>query len=208
MFLLVSLILPVLACICQTGSPAWVPDTTGGIPGKSGALSSGRVHTNLTIGSSFSSWSGYGSMLTTYVSPSFSYRVSPKITLRAGITISNNALFGYRPWYGAESLNTYDANFSKALVYLEGTYLVTNRLTISGLAYKEFTIDDNSRFTNPFTRNNPQGIYMNADYRISDGFHFQAGFGYSKGYSPFPVSTGFAPAGFPGSSFDRYPLTW
>jgi len=90
-----------------------------------------------------------------------------------------------------EATPAYDANFTNALVYLRGTYLVTDRLTLSGMAYKEFTISDQSDFLNPYTRNNPQGIYLNADYRITDGVHIQAGFGYSRGYSPYSVYPGY-----------------
>ena len=165
-----------------------------------------RMQTNVMIGTQFSTSSWYGSGLTTFISPSISYLVSPRFSVRGGVTISNTALFNYRPWFSTEGSSTFDANFTKAVLYLEGSYRVTDKLTISGAGFKEFTISDNSSFYNPYSKNEPYGIYLNADYKIAEGVHIQAGFGYTRGYSPYMGSPMYDPSPFGGGSFNSSPF--
>ncbi|MBE0649105.1 MAG: hypothetical protein IH596_15140 [Bacteroidales bacterium] len=166
----------------------------------------GRMQTNVIVGTQFSTSSWFGSGLTTFISPSVSYRVTPKFSVRGGLTISNTALFGYKPWFTAEGSPTYDANFTKAVLYLEGSYRVTDRLTISGAGFKEFTITDNSNFYNPYSKNEPYGIYLNADYKIAEGAHIQLGFGYTRGYSNYMGSPMYDPSPFSRGSFSHSPF--
>jgi len=163
-----------------------------------------RMQTNVMVGTQFSSSSRYGSGLTTFVSPSISYRVSPRFSVRGGLTLSNTTLLNYRPWFVTEASSSFDANFSKAVIYLEGNYQVTDKLIISGAGFKEFTITDNSNFFNPYSKNEPYGIYLNADYKIAEGVHIQAGFGYTRGYSPYMGSPMYDPSSFSGGSFHPF----
>ncbi|TSA27752.1 MAG: hypothetical protein D4R67_05560 [Bacteroidetes bacterium] len=184
------------------------------------SLPSKRMQTYVTIGTQFSNSAWLGSGLTTFIAPSVSYQVSPRFSIKGGLTLSNTTLFNYRPWYSLESGQTSDVNFTRALVYLEGSYRINDRLTLSGAGFKEFTVQDNSTFYNPCTRNSPQGIYLNADYRIADGVHIQAGFTYTRGYnpyynSPFPNPSPFYgpsplydPSPFSGGAFHSSPFNW
>jgi long-subunit fatty acid transport protein len=162
-------------------------------------LNTKKLQTNFTIGSSFTTTSGYGSGLTNFISPTLSYRVNPRLSFRAGITISNTFLFDYQPWFSNETFTPYDANFTQALVFVEGSYLVTPKLRLTGGAFKLFTIDDNSPSFNPYTTNEPYGFYLNADYEIKEGMHFQAGFSYTKGINPYRYSPLYDPSPFQGS---------
>ena len=91
-----------------------------------------RMQTHVTIGTQFTNSSWYGSGLSTFISPSISYRVSPRFTLGGGVSISNTTLFNYRPWYEVGPSQTYDANFTRALIYLEGSYRVPTGLRSRG----------------------------------------------------------------------------
>jgi len=189
-----------------------LPPSAGPDSGITLPIPAKRLQTNVTIGTQFSTSSWFGSGLTTYIAPTLTYRVSPRFSVRGGLAIANTSLFDYRPWFSTEGSSTYDANFTRAILYLEGSYRVTDKLTISGAGFKEFTITDNSRFYNPYTQNEPYGIYLNADYRISDNVHIQAGFGYTKGYSPFmgtpytPIGTPFTGGAFYSSPFQPDPF--
>lgn len=165
-----------------------------------------RLQTHVMIGTQFSSSSWFGSGLTTMISPSLSYRVSPRFSVSGGLTVSNTTMFNYRPWFAAEGSPTYDANFTKAILYLEGSYRITERLTISGAGFKEFTVTDNSNFYNPYSQSEPYGLYLNADYRISDRAHIQIGIGYTKGYSPYLGSPMYDPSPFSGRSMFSSPF--
>jgi len=165
-----------------------------------------RLQTYIGIGTEFTTSSGFGSGFSTYISPSLSYRVSPRFSVRTGVTISNTTLFNYRPWYWSEPSQQLDANFTKAMIWVQGSYMVTDRLTISGAGFKEFTLSDNSTYYNPYTDNNPYGIYLNASYKINDRMYIQAGFGYTKDYMPYMGSPMYDPSPFSRGSFHHQPF--
>jgi len=160
-----------------------------------GTSSGHQLKSAISLGTDIFS-SGFGSGFTTYISPAFSYRVNARLSFRAGVTLSNTALFNYRPWFVPEPYQSVNANFSKALLFVEGSYLVSERLTLTGGVFKEFTLDSQSPVILPYTSNNPEGFYLNADYRITNGVHIQAGFGYTKGYVPFYGSPLYDPSPF------------
>ena len=165
-----------------------------------------RFQTNWTIGTSFTTTSGYGSGFSTYISPSVSYRISPRFTIRGGVTLSNTTLFNYRPWYSMEATQPFDANFTNAMVWVEGSYMVTDKLMISGAGFKQFTLTDNSPAYNPYTNNNPYGVYLNATYKINDRMFIQAGFGYTRNQQPYTGSSLFNPSPFSRGAFHQMPF--
>ena len=165
-----------------------------------------RFQTNWTIGTSFTTSSGFGSGFSTYISPTLSYRVSPRFTVRGGVSLSNTTLFNYRPWYSIEPSQQFNANFTKAVLWVQGSYMVTDRLMISGAGFKEFTLTDDSPAYNPFTINNPYGVYLNATYKINDRMFIQAGFGYTRDQMPYRGSPMYDPSPFSRGSFHQMPF--
>lgn len=203
---IVLLIVATLFTKAQDQAVDTLPASAGPGSETGSILAPKRLQTNVMIGTQFSTSSWFGSGLTTYIAPSLSYRISPRFSVRGGLVISNTSLFDYRPWFSAEGSPSYNANFTQAIIYLEGSYRVTDKLTISGAGFKQFTVTDNSNFYNPYSRNEPYGIYLNADYKIAEGVHIQAGFGYSKGYSPYMGSPLYNPSPFSGGSFYSSPF--
>ena len=165
-----------------------------------------RFQTNWTIGTNFTTTSGFGSGFSTYISPTLSYRAGPRFTVRGGVTLSNTTLFNYRPWYNMEASEPFDANFTKAMIWVEGSYMVTDRLMISGAGFKEFTLTDNSPYYNPYTDHNPYGFYLNASYKINDRMFIQAGFGYTRDQMPYFGSPMYDPSPFSRGSFHHQPF--
>ncbi len=148
----------------------------------------GKWDYSLSVGSQFTSTSGYGSGLSSYVSPSVSYNVSKRFRLGGGITYINTNLFDVRSWYASEKTPGISGNFSTGIVYVNGTYLAGDRLTISGSAFKAFPISDTPLPYNPYnpiSGNGAHGMNLNVDYKIGENFHIQAGFGYSSGVNPY-----------------------
>ena len=139
----------------------------------------------LQMGTMFTSSNGYGSGLSTYISPELGYSVSSRFRITAGISVISTSLFGIVPYYSWNNETKVDGNFVTAMVYLNGRYKLTERLSLNGAAYKQFNLFSDPAVTPYSSQNNIQGFNMAVDYKAAENFHIQAGFGYSKGYSPF-----------------------
>jgi hypothetical protein len=152
----------------------------------------------LNLGTSFTTTSGYGSAITTFVSPHLSYSFNPRFRMTAGITLMNTQLIGAKPYYPIQSEQSFNGNFTDALLYVSGQYLLNDRLTVSGTAYKKFSLYDPAPVAGMTPYRNPefQGFNIGLDYKAGENFHIQAGFGFTNGsnlyqpnslYNPNPV---------------------
>jgi len=170
----------------------------------------------VSLGSEFSISSGFGSGFTTYISPHVSYNVSKRFRLSGGFTYSNTQLFNARSWVAGENVPGVSGNYSTGLIYVSGSYLVSDRLTISGSAFKAFNLSGTPLPYNPYSpisQKGAQGINFNVDYKVAEHFHIQAGFGFTQGVNPYyrdPFSPNSIQGGFyPGSGFgNSYPGRW
>lgn len=141
-----------------------------------------KTNFGVQLGSQFTSFSG-GSAFSTYLSPHMTYAVSKRFSLSGGVSIINTYLNGkYPSYYGETILN---GSTTSALVYLSGQYILSDRLTIEGTAYKQFSILSDFPGSKAYNNNDLQGMYMNVKYKVRDNFQIEAGFGYSRGYNPF-----------------------
>lgn len=162
----------------------------------------GRFNYNVSLGSEFATFSGSGSGFSNWITPGLSYDVNKRLRLGGGISVVNTSYFDYRPWYSGESVNPYNGNIAQATVFINGQYLVNDRLTIFGSAYKTIPLTKEPLPYNPFNpiySNNRQGIDFNIGYKVGKNMYIQAGFRYSDGQSPYNSS----PYGI--GSFQQYP---
>ncbi|MCK9423155.1 MAG: hypothetical protein M0Q38_11215, partial [Bacteroidales bacterium] len=112
-----------------------------------------RTHSynyNLTIGSQFTSISGYGSAITSFITPHFSYAVNKKLRIGGGISISNTNYFNIKSFTTGESLTRNNGNFTDATIFVDGQYLLNDRLTIYGSAFKQFPVTGDPLPYNPY----------------------------------------------------------
>ena len=126
-----------------------------------------RFDTDLTIGTgfAFSPHNFFGP--TYYIAPGFSYTVTPRFILSGGV----GAEFGrFYPLYEGGNQEDQILPMTRAFLYARGTYLLSPRLSISGVAYK--VINDVPRLTryNPAVNYNSQGIGMGFNYKITESF--------------------------------------
>jgi hypothetical protein len=168
---------------------AVLPDSASGSfssPGiKKYGFTPGKISSGVQLGTYFNSFSGYGSSFTTYVSPHISYAFNSRFRINAGVTILNSSLYGVKPWYSMNQESTLNGNFTNALIFVSGDYLVNDRLKVSGTLFKEFNLLNSVAGNNPYNRDNAQGAFMKVDYKVFENFHIEAGFGYSKGVDPY-----------------------
>jgi hypothetical protein len=145
----------------------------------------GKIGSGVRFGTFFNSFSGYGSSFSTYVSPHISYSLNSRLRINAGVTVVNSTLYDVKPWYSMNQESTLNGNFTNALIFVSGDYLVNDRLKLSGTLFKEFNLLNSVTGNNPYSRDNAQGVSMRLDYKVFENFHIEAGFGYSKGANPY-----------------------
>jgi hypothetical protein len=155
----------------------------------------------LQLGTMFSTTRGYGSGISTYVSPEVGYSLTSRFRINTGISIINTNLFGVTPFYSLNSEQKVNGNYTSALIYLNGQYKINERLTMNGSVYKQFNLFDDSPGNLYSKLNDRQGFNMAIDYKAAENFHIQAGFGYSKGYSPYNHDPF-------GTSYGQPPFSW
>jgi hypothetical protein len=144
-----------------------------------------KLNVGVQIGSQFTTTSGYGSGLSTYLSPTLTYPVSKKFIIQGGISVVNTNYYGVRPLYSTSEQGSYSGNLTTATLWVSGQYQLNNHLTITGTAYKTFDVMNDKPGNYPYYRNNPQGAYLNIGYKVNDFIHIDAAFGYSNGYNPY-----------------------
>ena len=157
-----------------------------------------RMEMGTTIGVS----SGQGNLFGVYVAPHVSYKVSPKFRVNFGAIIRNSNFINYYNPYGFENTTRFNNNITQTFVYVEGEYMVNNRLMITAKGYKEI-----ARFNEPNI--NPRaldldngGVAVGFNYKVSEKFQFGAEVSINKGNTPYNpyLHNGFMPGSF-GNSF-------
>lgn len=144
-----------------------------------------QLHIGIQAGTEFMSTSGYGSGFSTFLSPTLTYPISKKFIVSGGISIVNTSLYGFKHYYSFPEEKSYSGNITQAMLWVSGQYLLNDRITITGTAYKTIDIFGEKPGNSSFYRNNPQGAYLNIGYKISDNMQIEAGFGYSKGSNSY-----------------------
>ena len=162
-----------------------------------------KLHVGIQAGTEFMTTSGYGSGFSTFLSPTLTYPVSKKFMASGGFSIINTSLYGFKPYYSFPEERSYSGNITQAMLWVSGQYLLSDRVTITGTAYKTIDIFGEKLRNSSFYKNNPQGVYLNIGYKISDNMHIEAGFGYSRGSKGYSFGYPYSPW-FGSSNYNPY----
>lgn len=128
-----------------------------------------RLSAGAFAGTSFGSGEYFG----TYVTPQINYRLSPKFTLTAGMTLTNTFGNPYN-YYLAEGGNGYpSANFTRSFLYASGAYQLNERLVLSGTVYKAINLFNQNTFSTKSSAGDYQGMIMGVDYKIGKNIFIQ-----------------------------------
>jgi hypothetical protein len=131
-----------------------------------------RLNTHVELGTSFiySPRNFYGPSY--YVAPNLSYLITPRFSLSAGVGFEYTSLY---PLYSMPNEENTMLPMTRAFLYASGSYLLTERLMITGSVYK--TINDVpklSKYSRPMNYSY-QGVGLGIQYQInrnfSIGFH-------------------------------------
>ncbi len=102
-----------------------------------------------------------------YIAPDFSYLVTPRFVLSAGVGVEYARFY---PLYSGSSDQDEILPMTRVFLYAHGTYLLSSRLTVSGIAYKG--INDVPRLTNysPSYNTTYQGMGVGFNYKFTNSF--------------------------------------
>ena len=153
----------------------YVVDSTGNLRFKPG-----DIGVSMQVGTGFGSNFRGNSSFYTFVSPSIAYNLTPRFRLKTGVTVFNN--FGGPLYTGSDPYySPVMPSGTTTSVFVQGDYLLSNKLMISGALYKDFSTF-NAHVTDPrFKSPESQGMILNLNYRPTSGVEINASFGYGNG---------------------------
>ncbi len=162
-----------------------------------------RIQYRLDIGTAFTSFGGAGSLMSSYLSPSIHYTISPKLNLHVGGTILYNYPAGDSQ-AGEPGIAT--GNDPSYQFYLYGTYQVTDRLVVDG-SFVKGKMNQYNFGLYPYQMNSDYESYsLGFNYRIANSFHIGAQINISNGLNPYFYSDPFRPGRF--NTYDPFYREW
>jgi hypothetical protein len=171
----------------------YVVDSTGNLRFKPG-----DIGVSMQLGTGFGSNFHGNSSFTSFVSPSFAYNVSSRLRLKAGVTVFNNS--GSPLYHGYDYYSPVMANGTTTSIFVQGDYLLSNKLMISGALYKDFSTF-NPHITDPRLKPpESQGMILNLNYKPTSTVEINASFGYGNGNRSMLHDPFYRNGMFPGES--------
>jgi hypothetical protein len=145
---------------------SFVVDSAGNI-----RFNPGKTSYNISMGTSFMTGFNGGSVFTTYVAPEFSYNISERFRLSGGVSVMNN--------FGSGISDSYYPGFfipgqgGMATFYASGEYLLSNKLSLTGTVYKDFSLYE--PVSSPiFRQNEGHGMMLDLNYRPTRNMQINA----------------------------------
>lgn len=96
------------------------------------------VSYSMQMGTSFSNFAGTGNMFSNYVSPMVNYDVSSRFRARIGGLFVNTNFYGKNN-FGSEQSTSSNVSVNRIFLFVQGQYLLSKNMTISGTIFKEVT---------------------------------------------------------------------
>ena len=148
-----------------------------------------RLNVNVQMGASVSTVNN-SALFTSYMSPSVSYKVTSKLTIKAGAMAMSGNFNNSNLYYGSSDSysNSQNQNNFTYLLFAQGEYKVNDRLLLRGTTMKEVNALISQ---NGFSMN-----HIGFDYKISEHFRIGGDFSFAQGRNPFmynsPYNSGFS----------------
>jgi len=140
-------------------------------------LSNSKPQLSVSLSSSFTSFGPGFNTFGTSIMPQVTFPVSEKFRLTGGV--------GYSTFFmgnGSESLfHSNQSNYGH--VFVSGDYMLNEKVTIRGTAYKTFLLSPTTygtETTYPGYDFSSQGVIMDVEYKVTDNFRINVGFEYRQ----------------------------
>ena len=148
-------------------------------------LNQKKLNVNVEFGSYFSTSKGLGSGFGTYVAPQLRYRFNPRFSLSTGIQVfQTQGIFGLEntPYYQP---TPFTGQSYGSLLFVSGDYRLTDKLVVSGTAYKQVDLFRLNPSSQPSMNYDYHGIIMGVDYQLGEHFFIHGEVEFSNGYNSF-----------------------
>ena len=143
-----------------------------------------RLHSFVGTDFSYSKLFGFGQGINFGINGSYS--LSKRFILSAGSYIDFSRFSKFPTGLTSESSNI-PSGFNAAYisVYVRGDYFVTPRLTLTGIAFKEFSPYHNQTINPMFLNYNREGMSVGVNYQLFENVHVGAQFNYFRNDNPY-----------------------
>lgn len=153
----------------------FVADSSGNIRFQTGDIGF-TMQAGAFAGSNLKGASWYG----TNVSPALAYNLTPRFRLKTGVSITQGFGDGFYSGYDGYPYPV-NASGTTIAVFVQGDYILSNRVMLSGAAYKYFS-PYSLNTSDPRLRNpEGEGFMFNINYHPTDNFQINASFEYGNG---------------------------
>lgn len=137
---------------------------------------------SLSTGTSIGFSNSSKSFFNTYVIPQASFTISPKMAISFGTEISKSNFRRYYSPFLGELMVSQPQNITTSTVFVNGSYRVSDKLTIIGGGYKQFDLTKNQNTINPRALDfDSEGVNVGFDYKINENLRIGAEIGINKG---------------------------
>jgi hypothetical protein len=156
------------------GADEYVPEDDYAIPFDSLSVKD-KFHYSFTMGAGFGYSSNLGNYFSTYYRPMVSYDVSKKFKIITGIEYINSNVSNM-PVYSDYNYQLFSGNISQYYAFVGGQYQLTDRLSVGGSLFYDFTSYDKFDGTSLGTPNNGLnnlGYSANFEYKVTDNMSIQ-----------------------------------
>ena len=147
-----------------------------------------KLQFNLTMGAGFGLSNSIGNSFSTYYSPSVSYQVTPKFKINTGILYINSTVNNL-PLYADYKYELFSGNISEYNAYIEGQYQLTDKLSVGGSIFYDFTNYSSTNGMSMLGKSNLNkiGYSANFKYKVAKGLTIEGELRVRDGenYNPF-----------------------
>jgi hypothetical protein len=154
-----------------------------------GWLKTDRLHTSLSMGTAVGSM--YGTRgFASWISPGIDYKLTPKLSISTGLMYTTGYSSNFFTPTTEGWTRTSGGNFSSSLFYIQGSYKMNEKVTLSGATWYEMRTLSEQNDPGLYQRPNANGYMFGMDYKIGKsskiGFELEMGHGMPSGvYNSF-----------------------
>jgi len=144
-----------------------------------------KLNLNVELGTGVGSNLKGGNYITTYVAPRLSYDLTPKFKINGGIKIANTTMNDFAYYNYLEGVQKMNGNILQTTIFLQGTYQLSKRLTISGTGIYEMASFDSYENKKNSYNFDGKGMAVGFNYKLSENSSIGIELQMSKGLSPY-----------------------